>query len=675
MKNFTLLLLFVGLSAHLFAQMPAAISIEPEGATGWDEITLTFAASQACTPDGKGDLLGFDQINMHSAAFKLGDEQTGWGPHGVDYNATGANDQSPILVNNGDDTYSFTFIPGEFYGVPEGATITQLSAVFNSGSWDNEGKDFVEGECGDFYIPLSFDTGEPSFAFKLNMQKLYADGIFDPADAVYAEVEGFDPIELVDLDANFETDRIYEGVLEEGLTVDQTYELKFRYGDDNYEDAARSITAIGGKSTVDVWWNDEGLTKIILVVDMTYQMAGQVSSTNLFDPAEDYVDVAGNFNGWDGADHHLTAVEGSDSLFHVEVNGVEAGSTLEYKFRINGSWDDATAEFPFGGPARTYLVPEGESTVNHIYNDFWPGKVPVTLKVNMTYQVSKGAFDPAEDFVDVAGDMNGWDGANDVLAHIGDSVYAKTLLLDIGTSYGFKFRINGSWSLNEFPGSQPNRTYVPVDTVGGVENVVDVWYNDDNPAIAKAPRANKLMIEGTPNPGEEATGSYEYEDVNGDAEGTSTYRWLMGDTDDASAATAIDGATAMTYTLVEAELGKFIFFEVTPVAAASTPDGDLLTGDVAVSSPIQVFPVSVAGINAERISIYPNPFNTSVTIENLEDVNTIIVSNIIGQELMNVKVADSKLVEVNTSNLRTGVYFISLIGNDGSMRTAKVIKR
>jgi type IX secretion system substrate protein len=610
---------------------------------------------------------------MHSAAFKLSDDQTGWGPHGVDYNATGANDQSPVLTSNGDDTYSITFTPGEFYGVPEGETISQLSAVFNGGSWDNEGKDYVEGECGDFYIPLYFESGEPSFAFKLNMQKMYADGNFDPADPVYVEVEGFDAIELIDLDASFETDRIYEGVLEEGLTVDQVYEVKFRYGDDNYETSARSMTAIGGKSTLDVWWNDEGLTAVTLVVNMAYQIAGQVSSTAIFDPATDYLDVAGNFNGWDGANSHLTAVEGSDSLFTITVEGVEAGSTMEYKFRINGDWDNS--EFAGGGANRLYVVPEGESTVNHIYDNFWPGRVPVTFNVNMTYQIDKEAFVFGTDFVDVAGDMNGWNGASDVLAHVGDSVYSKVILLEIGTSYGFKFRINGSWSLNEFPGSAPNRTYVPVDTVGGVTNIIDVWYNDDNPAVAKAPVANNVEIEGVQNPGVELTGVYEYEDVNGDAEGTSTYRWLIADTDDSSTATAIDGETTTTYTVTETDLSKYIFFEVTPIASASTPNQNLLEGEAVVSAGLPIFGVSVEGISEHKIIVYPNPFNEIVTVDNLDNVNTIMISNIIGQEMMNIRVLETSTMEINTSDFRTGVYFISFIGNDGSMRTTKIIKR
>jgi len=76
--------------------------------------------------------------------------------------------------------------------------------------------------------------------------------------------------------------------------------------------------------------------------------------------------------------------------------------------------------------------------------------------------------------------------------------------------------------------------------------------------------------------GDSLTGSYTYADVNGDAEGTSTYRWLRN-------GTAIGGAQALTYTLIAADSGQVISFEVTPVAATG-----VLTGVAVTSSGITV---------------------------------------------------------------------------------------
>ncbi len=72
--------------------------------------------------------------------------------------------------------------------------------------------------------------------------------------------------------------------------------------------------------------------------------------------------------------------------------------------------------------------------------------------------------------------------------------------------------------------------------------------------------------------GDSLTGSYAYADVNGDAEGTSTYRWLRNNA-------AIGGAQALTYTLVAADSGQIITFEVTPVAATGVSTGEAVTSD------------------------------------------------------------------------------------------------
>ncbi|MFQ5865527.1 MAG: immunoglobulin domain-containing protein, partial [bacterium] len=81
-----------------------------------------------------------------------------------------------------------------------------------------------------------------------------------------------------------------------------------------------------------------------------------------------------------------------------------------------------------------------------------------------------------------------------------------------------------------------------------------------------APVATNVTITGTPELGQVLTGNYTYSDAEGDPEGTSTFRWLR---DDA----AIAAATAQTYTLVSADVGSVIKFEVTPVALSGVSPG------------------------------------------------------------------------------------------------------
>jgi hypothetical protein len=81
-----------------------------------------------------------------------------------------------------------------------------------------------------------------------------------------------------------------------------------------------------------------------------------------------------------------------------------------------------------------------------------------------------------------------------------------------------------------------------------------------------APTASAVSISGTAQVGQLLTGSYTYADANGDPEGTSTFRWLRD-------GVAIGGATAITYTLVNADQGHVITFEVTPVSTVAPTTG------------------------------------------------------------------------------------------------------
>lgn len=104
----------------------------------------------------------------------------------------------------------------------------------------------------------------------------------------------------------------------------------------------------------------------------------------------------------------------------------------------------------------------------------------VVLNVNMSYQDSLGNFDPAVDYVDVAGNFNDWNGSGAMEDPESDGIYTITVPdLEVGFLCEYKFRINGDWNTSEFPGGGGNRSY----TVVAGENIVDHWYNDEEPAL------------------------------------------------------------------------------------------------------------------------------------------------------------------------------------------------
>ncbi len=96
---------------------------------------------------------------------------------------------------------------------------------------------------------------------------------------------------------------------------------------------------------------------------------------------------------------------------------------------------------------------------------------------------------------------------------------------------------------------------------------------------AAAPTASDVTITGTAQAGQTLNSSYTYSDINGDPEGTSTFKWLASDSAEGTYAD-ISGATSDTFMLTSYQSGKFIRFEVTPAASAGT----LLAGSAVQSA-------------------------------------------------------------------------------------------
>ncbi len=115
-------------------------------------------------------------------------------------------------------------------------------------------------------------------------------------------------------------------------------------------------------------------TDVTFRVNMSYQ-----TELGNFDPNSDIVDLAGNFNNWQGSGPMEDVGSG---IYQTVVTDLEVGYVCEFKFRINANWD--TAEFP-GGANRTYTVVEGENTVEVWYNDQEP---PVGEPATITFLVN-----------------------------------------------------------------------------------------------------------------------------------------------------------------------------------------------------------------------------------------------------------------------------------------------
>ena len=93
------------------------------------------------------------------------------------------------------------------------------------------------------------------------------------------------------------------------------------------------------------------------------------------------------------------------------------------------------------------------------------------------------------------------------------------------------------------------------------------------------PFATGVEITGVPEIGGTVVGSYNYSDLEGDAEGDSQYRWYRADDGLGDGSALIDGATNLEYTLTNDDATRYIAFEVTPVAAAGASPGEPVKSD------------------------------------------------------------------------------------------------
>lgn len=124
------------------------------------------------------------------------------------------------------------------------------------------------------------------------------------------------------------------------------------------------------------------------------------------------------------------------------------------------------------------------------------------------------------------------------------------------------------------------------------------------------PTASSVNITGTVTEGLTLTGNYTYAQTDAVAEGVTTFRWLESSTAYGTYS-AITGATNSTYTVVTADQGMYIKFEVTPVATIAPT-----TGVATLSSATAQVPLPIRHTSSG--SSVSNRFNNLVAMGNLQ---------------------------------------------------------
>lgn len=500
-----------------------------------------------------------------------------------------------------------------------------------------------------------------SFLFRVKMAKAVSQGIFEPdSGSVYAVSEpGFGTIQLA-----AGSDNIYEAVLGTGLDSGQVYNFRFRINDTLYESVTRQITAQPGINEYTAWWNNDPINITTFNVDMTYMVLASA-----FDPETDSVDITGTMNGWEGS-APMTRVDTS-FVFSLSMD-LDPGVTYKYKYRIDK--DTSRTEF-LNAPPRYFRAPDTLITLNQFFYDYNPATVAMTFLCDMRVQQVEGTFDTTADFVDVAGNFN-FGGAWDLLyLRSGDSIHRGTLFFDTamigGSPLTFKFRINGDSARQELPG-QPARSYtLHVPTLSD-PNRYFCWFNDINPNVPTPPWVTDLFIQGNLISGSTVTGSYAYHNLNGIPEGQSLYKWYKADTI-GSVPVPIDSAWQVNYTIDSTlDIGQYLVFEVTPIAADST--------DTIAGIPAQVWSewaVGGLGIGEKarlNVKFYPNPVSESLVILSDEYEINLVIIDLTGRAVYRTTIGRGKVI-LPTGQLSTGSYLLLFYCPEKGFSSSKLLKK
>ena len=192
--------------------------------------------------------------------------------------------------------------------------------------------------------------------FRVDMNSMINDGVFDiETDILKVLLDSTQEFEMTDGN----NDNIFSCIISD-LILSQTYQYQYMINNIHEElNGERSLTVSDDNDILD-YYGELNPTTLTFLVDMSYQI-----EIGNFVPESQFLDVAGDFNSWQGGDL-LEAID--NNIYTTTILNVEFDETVEFKFRINGDW--AMAEFPNGGPNRSYYVDEeGEHEFGCFYND------------------------------------------------------------------------------------------------------------------------------------------------------------------------------------------------------------------------------------------------------------------------------------------------------------------
>jgi hypothetical protein len=96
--------------------------------------------------------------------------------------------------------------------------------------------------------------------------------------------------------------------------------------------------------------------------------------------------------------------------------------------------------------------------------------------------------------------------------------------------------------------------------------------------------------------------------------------------------------------------------------------------DDIVSSPTGTLPTGIKQPEAFNVSVYPNPVKSTLYFDNMKDVDRIVISNMVGQQMLINRNITGEKTSINVGSLSNGLYMVTFYDKKGNTSIKKIVK-
>ncbi|HCX23979.1 MAG TPA: hypothetical protein DHN29_18805, partial [Cytophagales bacterium] len=322
----TLTLSLILTVASLYGQV---VSISPSSASGQEEITVTFDASE-----GTGGLTGSSSVYMHSGVVTSGPNGTDWnyvvGNWGQD---DGVGQMTP--VDGEDNLWEITITPKEYYNVPDGDNIFRLAMVFRNANGSSEGKgtpgsyDFGDvASNGDIFIDLTISEFVTINSPTASIIYLNEGESVELSAQASSEVSAF----------SISVNDVQVASVAQGTSISHTYTPQ------NTELINMRVDATINGSQV---FNIKEFTLVVVTETPTatlpeglkkginYHQDDTQVTLVLEAPGKDFAYVVGDFTDWQIQAEYLMNQTPDGELFWLEINGLTPSQQYVFQYWVD----------------------------------------------------------------------------------------------------------------------------------------------------------------------------------------------------------------------------------------------------------------------------------------------------------------------------------------------------